>query len=121
MYSYDHRKFCEQIVAAALLKAFSDEISPESRIMLGKYSRQIRFIDQDCRAVQTAFNLNVTPDAVDNPDLIWNTAELMGVDCTELLDIYVLTQELYQSIVYLTGAVFDLGEIIEHVALRYGD
>ena len=115
------REEAETLVASALMKAFSAEVTPECRIMLGRYSRQIRFMKQDYRIVQMAFDLNITSDAVYDPDLIWKTAELMGADCEYLFNIYVLTEELYHAIVYLTGAVFDLGEIVEQVALRDGD
>lgn len=121
MTSTNEREYCETIVASALLKAFSGEISPESRIMLGRYSRQICFMRQDYRLIQMAFDMNITPEAVENPNLVWETAEMMGADCEPLTDVHVVTEELYRSIVYLTGAVFDLGEIVEQVALRDGD
>lgn len=117
----DDRRWSEAVVAAALLKAFSAEISAESRIMLGRYSRQIAFQKQEYRIIQTAFELNTTPEAVDDPDMIWETAELMGANCEELFSVHVLSEELYHSIVYLTGAVFDYGEIVEQVALRCDD
>lgn len=121
MHTTSERDQAETLVAAALMKAFSAEVTPECRIMLGKYSRQIRFMKQDYRIIQMAFDLNITSDAVYDPDLIWKTAELMGAECEYLFNIYILTEELYHAIVYLTGAVFDLGEITERVAIRDGD
>lgn len=120
----DERQYAETIVAAALLKAFSAEIGPESRIMLGRYSRQIAFRNRNVRLIQTAFDLNISPEAVENPDLVAETAQLMGVDpdyLDSLYSVHILSEELYHAIVFLTGAVFDYGEIVEQVALRDGD
>lgn len=121
MTATNNRDYSEQIVASALLKAFSGEISPESRIMLGRYSKQVAFQNQDYRLVQLAFYMNLSPEAVENPNLVMETAEMMGADCDSLLDIHVVTEELYHAIVYLTGSIFDLGEIVERVATRAGD
>ena len=115
------RSEAETIVAAALLKAFSAEVSSECRIMLGRYANQIAFQDHSYRLVQLAFYMNISPESVDNPNTVIDTAEMMGADCNHLLDVFVFTADLYHAIVYLTGAVFDLSEIIERVALRDGE
>jgi len=117
----NERAEAETIVAAALLKAFSAEISPECRIMLGRYANQIAFQNRSYRLVQLAFHMNISPESVENPDTVIDTAEMMGADCDHLLDVFVFTADLYHAIVYLTGAIFDLNEIIERVALRDGE
>lgn len=121
MTTTSERAEAETLVAAALLKAFSAEISPECRIMLGRYSRQIVFQNQNHRLIQLAFYMNISPESIENPNTVMDTAEMMGADCEPLLNVYVMAQELHHAIVYLTGVVFDLGEIAERVALREGE
>ena len=118
------RKYAEAIVAAALLKAFSDEMSAESRIMLGRYSNSVSFQDSDYRLVQIAFESNITPEAVKDPNIVIDFATAMQVSeaaLDRLLKTPVVTEELYHCIMFLTGAVFDLGEIVEQIAIRGGE
>lgn len=118
------KRHAENVVAAAMLKATSSDMQPESRIMLGRYGRLVKFNNPDYRLVQLAFHENITPEAVDNPNLILEFAESLGCapeTIDNLLDIFVLVEELFNSIVLLTGADFDLSELVEEVALKYGE